>query len=84
LSLKNLQEKWKSFGFKTLRADGHNEEALYKALTAEHEGQPLAVIADTIKGKGVSFMENNPLWHNGRLTDEQLKTALSEVANGKR
>jgi transketolase len=62
--------------------DGHDIEAVVEALEAARNvvGQPAVVIAHTVKGKGVSFMENNFRWHSKVPTDEELATALAELA----
>lgn len=73
-----IVEKWKSFGWNAKEVDGHNVEQLLLAL-GEKTDKPLVVIANTIKGKGVSFMENNPLWHNHNLSEEQYEQAIKEV-----
>ncbi len=70
----------KALGFQVIEIDGNNVEQLYDAFMAPHEdGKPKAVISNTVKGKGVSFMENNNDWHHNRLTDSQLAAALSEL-----
>ena len=74
---KDLAERWESFGFHTIETDGHDIGALTEALTSEHAGKPLAVIADTVKGKGVSFMENDPEWHNKVLPEKELEELLA-------
>ena len=79
LSMNPMEDKWKSFGWDTVTVDGHDTEMLYNELSKSHS-RPLAVIANTIKGKGVSFMENNPLWHNGKLSEKQYEQAVSEVS----
>lgn len=71
-------ERWSSFGWETRRIDGHSIEQLLDALNTETK-RPLAVIARTIKGKGITFMENDPLWHNRRLTETQYQTAIEEL-----
>lgn len=77
LNMDNLAEKWKSFGWEVRVIDGHDIESVYDALTVEHK-KPLAIIANTVKGKGVSFAENNYKWHNAKLTKEQYEQALAE------
>ncbi len=77
INMDNLSDKWAAFGFETITIDGHSVEQLLTAFQAETD-KPKAIIGETIKGKGVSFMENNPIWHNNRLTDEQYKQAMSE------
>ncbi len=65
MALEDLGEKWAAFGWNVRRIDGHDHDAIRAALTTPREKAdcPLAVIADTVKGKGVSFMENDVLWH---------------------
>lgn len=77
---------WAGFGWKVIECDGHDMAAVDAALTeAEkpHE-QPRVVIAQTVKGKGVSFMENNPGFHGKAPTAEQLAQALAEIEGGLR
>lgn len=76
----DLAEKFKSFGFETRVVDGHDVDALVSALDNPSE-KPICVIADTIKGKGVSFMEGKKEWHHHTLTEEQYKQAREEVEN---
>lgn len=76
----DLAEKFKSFGFETRVVDGHDVDALVSALDNPSE-EPICVIADTIKGKGVSFMEGKKEWHHHTLTEEQYKQAREEVEN---
>lgn len=75
-----LQEKWESFGWNTLRINGHDFDAISTALeTVFDNDKPTVIIADTVKGKGISFMEDNYAWHGGVLTEEQLNLALAEL-----
>lgn len=78
LSMGDLAEKFSAFGFDTRTVDGHDIDALLPVL-AYKSVRPVAVIADTIKGKGVSFMENNPIWHSGKLDESQFHTAMMET-----
>lgn len=75
-----LIEKFNAFGFDSYEVDGHNCEQLRQALNRVGN-KPICVIADTIKGKGVSFMENQREWHHHTLTEEQYKQAVKEVMN---
>ena len=77
--LEPLACKWAAFGWDVLEIDGHNHAALLAALAARHGGRPRAVIARTIKGKGVSFMENRVEWHHKVPSDEQMQRALREL-----
>lgn len=78
LNMDPLDEKWRSFGWEVRVVDGHDPDALVDAL-AQTNDKPLVVIADTIKGKGIDFMENNPGWHHNRLSDDQLLAALKQL-----
>ena len=81
MSLGNLSEKIKSFGWDVLEIDGHNYQEIYSAVeTAKKSENPFAIIAKTVKGKGVSFMENQAGWHGKAPNDEQLAQALLELA----
>lgn len=76
-----IDEKFKSFGFYTINIDGHNIEEIIRAFdTAKTiKGKPTAIIAKTVKGKGVSFMENEAGWHGKAPNEEQYKQALKEL-----
>lgn len=78
-SLEPLQDKWASFGWEVRRVDGHDLAALSEALEPSTTGKPVAIVADTIKGKGVSFMEDRVEWHHKVPTDEQVTAALEEL-----
>lgn len=72
--------KWESFGWDVCSVDGHNISELYNAfIKSDVKNKPRVIIAHTIKGKGVSFMENNNEWHHNRLTEEKYKQALQEL-----
>lgn len=82
LALGSLKAKLDSFGFVTKDIDGHNEheiETALKELLEKKDGYPKAIIANTIKGKGVSFMERNNKWHYTRLDQETYRNALKEL-----
>ena len=74
-----LPEKWEAFGWEAVEVDGHDHGQLVDVLGAAPGDRPRAVIAITIKGKGVSFMENQASWHHGVPTDEQYAQAMEEV-----
>ena len=79
-SLEPLDEKLKAFGFDVYEIDGHNYEQIESTLLEAKKSNKLtAIIANTIKGKGISFMENNPSWHGKAPNDEELKKALEEL-----
>jgi len=81
MSVEPLAEKYASFGWKVVRVDGHDMAALVKvfeeAIVAE--GQPVVILADTVKGKGVSFMENQAGWHGKAPNREELAAALRDL-----
>lgn len=74
-----VAEKWRAFGWTVLEVDGHDVDELENALRAEHKGRPKVVIAHTVKGKGVSFMEDKLEWHYYIVTEELKKRALEEL-----
>lgn len=79
-SLEPLDEKLKAFGFEVSVVDGHNYDEIENALLeAKKSDKVCAIIANTIKGKGVSFMENNVSWHGKAPKDEELNKALEEL-----
>ncbi len=82
LSLEPLDMKLRSFGWEVKIIDGHSFEQLDESLSTIPwvKNKPSIVIAKTIKGKGVSFMENSVDWHYRSPTDEQLKKALIEIS----
>ncbi|MEQ1884000.1 MAG: transketolase [Bryobacteraceae bacterium] len=82
LDLEPLTDKWQAYGWHVINVDGHDIPALQKAF-AEAEsvkGKPTVMIAHTIKGKGVSFMENNPKYHGVAPSREEETLALAELA----
>lgn len=79
MSLRNFPQKFESFGFETVEIDGHDYGQIHDALNQRLKGMPKAVIANTVKGKGISFMENVPIWHYRVPNEEELKTALKEL-----
>ena len=78
--LEPLSEKWRAFGWDVVTINGHDHAALYEALSSPHPGKPRCVIANTIKGKGVSFIEDRVEWHHKVPTPEQVELALKELA----
>jgi len=86
MKLDCLKEKWGSFGWRVVEVDGNDINQLLKVFKAVplESGKPTLVLANTIKGKGVSFMENNAKWHHGVPSEEQYKTALSELSSSKK
>lgn len=80
MSLGNVAEKINAFGWKVIEINGHDINEIYQAIEeAKKSERPCAIVAHTIKGKGVSFMENNAGWHGKAPNDEQLAQALEEL-----
>ena len=81
MELEPLIPKWESFGWHVIELDGHHIPALQAAFAeaASVKGQPTVIIAHTVKGKGVSFMENNPKFHGVAPTKEEVQLALEEL-----
>ncbi len=80
LPMEPLREKWESFGWDVLEIDGHSVRACQEAFLTKTD-KPLVVIASTVKGKGISFMENQPEWHFGQMTAKQFEQAWGEIIN---
>ena len=79
-TLEPLDKKLEAFGFEVVTIDGHNFEEIENSLLEAREAKkPYAIIANTIKGKGVSFMENNASWHGKAPKDDELEAALKEL-----
>ena len=76
-----IDEKFKSFGFEIIKIDGHDIEEIIKAFEVARniKGKPTCIIAKTIKGKGISFMENQVSWHGKAPNEEQYKQAIEEL-----
>lgn len=81
MQIEPIEDKWRAFGWHVIRIDGHDFKQILNALNKAEKvkGKPTIIIADTIKGKGVSFMENNPKFHGMAPTEEELKIALKEL-----
>jgi transketolase len=81
MSIYPIMEKWKAFGWHAIEINGHELEEIRKALDEADEVKfkPTVIIAKTVKGKGVSFMENRPEWHGKALPKDLLKEALREL-----
>ena len=83
LDLEPFADKWRAFGWQVTEVDGHDHAALESALAAHpFDGPPHLILAHTVKGKGVSFMENKLMWHYKSPSPEQLAQALQEVEAG--
>ena len=85
INLEPLDKKLEAFNWDVYVIDGHNFDDILKVieLTKKGTGKPIAIIANTIKGKCVSFMENNPKWHSSPLTDEEYKIAIENIESAK-
>jgi len=79
LSFNSLAEKFRCFGAHVIEVDGHSIEELINAFNTEVKGRPKVIIAHTVKGKGLSFAENNPVWHSRLPTQKQYLQALKEL-----
>ncbi len=75
----NYAEKFRVFGWHVDEIDGHNFNQLISTLKKEISGKPHLIIANTIKGKGISYMENSAMWHSRSPTEEELKKAYEEL-----
>lgn len=86
ISIDPLKEKWESFGWDVKEVDGHDVLALYKVFLEARDDQertkPMCIIANTIKGKGVSYMETEPGWHLGYLDPIDAQLAIDEIMAG--
>lgn len=83
MALGNIEDKFRAFGFDAVTIDGHDEAAIdaaYVHAKSAHNGKPKAIVAQTTKGKGVSFMESDNIWHYTRLTADTHAAALAELA----
>lgn len=81
INLEPLTEKIKAFNFHTIEINGNDMEQVINALNEAYKvtDKPIAIICNTVKGKGISFMENNPKWHNGQISDEEYQIAIQDL-----
>ncbi len=81
MCLEPLADKWRAFGWNVVEVDGHDVQALAQAMSGlpDPSGRPLAIVAHTVKGKGVSFMEDDNNWHYRAPSDDDLARALAEL-----
>lgn len=77
--MKPFADKWRAFGWNVREIDGHDYAEIKDALLIRHRGKPTVVIANTVKGKGVSFMENVPIWHYRMPNDKELPILMKEL-----
>jgi transketolase len=82
MSISPLAKKWQAFGWSVQEIDGHNMDEILTALSkvGQEQGKPSVIVAHTVKGKGVSFMENQAQWHSGAPSETQYREALAELA----
>lgn len=82
MGLGSIEQKFTAFGFDAITIDGHDESAIdaaYSTFKNQKNGRPKTIVADTVKGKGVSFMENDNIWHYTRLNAETHQAAVMEI-----
>lgn len=82
ISMENIADKFNAFGFEVVSCDGHDENELLRSISsliASGDTRPKALVAKTVKGKGISFMEGNNSWHYSRLNDETFASAMQEL-----
>lgn len=77
-----LEDQWQAFGWEVISVDGHSIEQLLAAVSRPKSGRPRAIIANTVKGKGVCFMEGQLKWHHGMPSPEEFDLARKELGNG--
>ena len=74
-----MARRWEGFGWHVIEIDGHNHAQIREALLTRATGSPTVVIANTVKGKSVSFMENNPIWHFRMPNEKELSILMEEL-----
>ena len=81
MPLEPLKEKWEAFNWNVLSVDGHDADQVVEALRRARavETGPVVIIADTVKGKGVSFMENSHMWHGKPPSEEEFEAGMREL-----
>ena len=79
IGMANIRERFEKFGFLSLEVDGHDETEILEAFRQNEENRPKVIIGNTVKGKGISYMENNNEWHHNRLIKEAYEQALAEM-----
>jgi len=79
INLEPFGAKWRAFGWNALRVDGHDHHALRAALAERADNRPTCIVADTVKGRGISFMENQVLWHYRAPRGEEYIAAMREL-----
>ena len=87
MALEPLDEKWRSFGWNVIEIDGHDMEAVvgaFDVVAADRNGKPTLIIANTVKGKGCDFMEDNTNWHYGGLDGETIDELKEKLDSQRR
>jgi transketolase len=82
VALEPLSEKWEAFGWYCTKINGHDFNELSDVTHPSSINSPRVYIADTIKGRGVSFMENQAIWHHGGINGDQFNEAIKELSIG--
>jgi len=80
LKLDNVVDKINAFNWNCIEINGHDHQSILDSLSAKHEEKPTFIVANTVKGKGISFMENNPEWHHKSPNEEEYQKILQELA----
>lgn len=81
LNLEPFPDKWRAFGFEVAEIDGHDFQQMHQAVQTTRNGKPLCIVAKTVKGKGISFMEDRLEWHYLNLNQELFESAMKELEN---
>ncbi len=79
VNMKPFADKWRAFGWHVIEIDGHDHNEIRRAMLHREDKKPVLIIANTIKGKGVSFMENAPLWHIRMPNEEELPVLMRDL-----
>jgi transketolase len=79
-----LVPKAEAFGWEAVEVDGHDEAAMHEAVMGRRGGRPLLLVCRTVKGKGISYMENVPIWHYRSPSQEEYQQGLRELAEAPR
>ena len=81
MNLEPLAGKIRAFNYHVIELDGNDMKQVVNGLNEAYmvQDKPVVIISNTIKGKGISFMENNPKWHSGALSDEEYKIAMQDL-----
>lgn len=79
VDMRPFAEKWKAFGWHVIEINGHDHDEIREAMLYRENGKPVLVVANTVKGKGVSFMENMPLWHIRMPNEEELPILMNDL-----